>query len=472
MASVALNPTGTPRQHVTSTYIRTLFSESLSRVYKSEVALYTDLVKVVNDVNETILEQNEGLRKDLERKNDLNRLDLERHGAIRLGSPEELHMMARFLGAMGMVSVGYYDLTQAGLPINATAFRTTDLKSLAENPLRLFVSLLRPEYISPNLRLLVDEILSKRRIFSTRVEELIGINEECGGLTMEEANEFVLEGVQTFRWRGQTTVSEPTYKALLEEHPILADIVAFQGPHINHLTPRVLDIDRAQTSMRQADLPAKQSIEGPPKRRNSILLRQTSYFAQREEISFLEKGKFGSHTARFGEIEERGAALSPKGRALYDKLLESAMVKGIEAENEEAYARHFQVFPDDWTTLRKQGLVWIRYTIAEGSRRGTKRTSGLEELIEEGIVRCEPIVYEDFLPISAAGIFQSNLKDSGKRSSARPTRFTERTDDGKIAFKEALGGKILDEMDLYRAIQEESLARIWRELDLAPISRL
>lgn len=50
------------------------------------MALYTELVEVINDVNERILEQNEGLRKDLEWKNDLNRLNLERHGAIRLVS--------------------------------------------------------------------------------------------------------------------------------------------------------------------------------------------------------------------------------------------------------------------------------------------------------------------------------------------------------------------------------------------------
>ena len=32
----------------------------------------------------------------------------------------------------------------------------------------------------------------------------------------------------------------------------------------------------------------------------------------------------GTHTARFGEIEQRGVALTPKGRELYDSLLAKA----------------------------------------------------------------------------------------------------------------------------------------------------
>lgn len=32
-----------------------------------------------------------------------------------------------------------------------------------------------------------------------------------------------------------------------------------------------------------------------------------------------------------------------------------------------------------------------------------------KRLIDRGLVQAEPITYEDFLPVSAAGIFQSNL---------------------------------------------------------------
>ena len=469
----------TPRQHVSPTHIRTLFSESLSSLYKSEVALYSELVDVVNAVNRTILERDPDLKQELKRKNDLNRLNLERHGAIRLGSAQELRQMASFLRILGMVSVGYYDLAQAGLPIHATCFRTIDPMALGENPLRLFVSLLRLEDVSASLRPVVEGVLSKRRIFSQRVVELMTVAEKQGGLTLAEATELVVEGIQTFRWRGHATVSKATYDALLNENPILADIVGFQGPHINHLTPRALDIDLVQASMHKAGLPAKQSIEGPPRREVPILLRQTSYYAQREEIVFSSAkdilASTGFHTARFGEIEERGAALSPKGRALYDTLLESATIQGISAANEEAYARHFQDFPDDWTTLRREGLVWGRYVVCPQNAHYCTWQSALslEELIDRGVVRCEPIVYEDFLPISAAGIFQSNLRESGKEgNSTRPTRFVENERNARLDFEEALGGEVLSEMDLYRNIQEESIADVKRQLAHMVPSRL
>lgn len=469
------------RSHVSTTHIRTLFSKSLSSIYKSEVALYTDLVNVVNKVNSEILDQNEALRQALELKNDLRRLGLERHGAIRLGSADELRMMARFLKVMGMVSVGYYDLTQAGLPIHATCFRTTNMEELAENPLRLFVSLLRPEYVKEDLRPFVLEVLSRRRIFSQRVEELVGVCETHGGLTMEEAMELISEGIQTFRWRGDATVTEAEYQSLLQENPIVADIVGFHGPHINHLTPRALDIDMVQKNMHKAGLPAKNSIEGPPRRACPILLRQTSYYAQREAITFPSESatsaqpKTGFHKARFGEIEERGAALTPKGRKLYDTLLEGALAGGISTAQGDVYAQHFSKFPDDWQELRQQGLVWTRYVVNkpdESKGSNPDPHSALEDLVQAGVIRCEPIVYEDFLPISAAGIFQSNLKDSGRRDSILPTKMSVAEDGGRAVLAQAVGGTIRDEMDLYREMQAESLEAVWKELCLAQPIRL
>ncbi|MFP3354698.1 DUF1338 family protein, partial [Pseudoalteromonas sp. SIMBA_153] len=73
-------------------------------------------------------------------------------------------------------------------------------------------------------------------------------------------------------------------------------------------------------------------IEGPPKRNCQILLRQTSFKALEEAVRFKNtladagqnSHEQGQHTARFGEIEQRGVALTPKGRALYDKLLSDA----------------------------------------------------------------------------------------------------------------------------------------------------
>lgn len=97
----------------------------------------------------------------------------------------------------------------------------------------------------------------------------------------------------------------------------------FPGCHINHLTPRTLDIDRVQSMMPECGIEPKILIEGPPRREVPILLRQTSFKALEEPVLFAGEMR-GTHTARFGEIEQRGVALTPKGRALYDELLNKA----------------------------------------------------------------------------------------------------------------------------------------------------
>lgn len=75
--------------------------------------------------------------------------------------------------------------------------------------------------------------------------------------------------------------------------------------------------------MPECGIEPKVLIEGPPRREVPILLRQTSFKALEETVLFAGQ-KQGTHTARFGEIEQRGVALTPKGRQLYDDLLRSA----------------------------------------------------------------------------------------------------------------------------------------------------
>ena len=86
---------------------------------------------------------------------------------------------------------------------------------------------------------------------------------------------------------------------------------ASPGCHINHLTPRTLDIDRVQELMPKYGIEPKILIEGPPRREVPVLLRQTSFKALEEPVLFAGEHK-GTHTARFGEIEQRGVALNPE----------------------------------------------------------------------------------------------------------------------------------------------------------------
>jgi uncharacterized glyoxalase superfamily metalloenzyme YdcJ len=198
-------------------------------------------------------------------------------------------------------------------------------------------------------------------------------------------------------------------------------------------------------------------IEGPPRRQCPILLRQTSFKALDEAIAFTDAR--GSHSARFGEIEQRGVALTPKGRALYDQLLNAARDELGAFPNEGNAARymqlleqHFEAFPDNHTQMREQGLAYFRYFTTEqglAARGTTDQPRTLETLIAAGHVAVEPLVYEDFLPVSAAGIFQSNLGEGAQSQYAANSNQAE--------FERALGRRTIDELGLYGETQRRSM---------------
>lgn len=93
---------------------RAAFSRAMSEMYKKEVPLYGDLMSLVGEVNRQCLEQQPELARSLARTGEIERLDAERHGAIRVGTAAELATIARLFAVMGMQPVGYYDLTSAG----------------------------------------------------------------------------------------------------------------------------------------------------------------------------------------------------------------------------------------------------------------------------------------------------------------------------------------------------------------------
>jgi uncharacterized glyoxalase superfamily metalloenzyme YdcJ len=151
---------------------------------------------------------------------------------------------------MAMHPVNYYDLSVAGLPVHATAFRPITPESLTVNPFRVFTSLLREELIEdPRVREITKERMEKREIFRTETLDLIAKAEGQGGLTESEAQDLVRYAMDTFRWQSDALVEKEVYDELKDAHSLVADIVAFKGPHINHLTPRTLDIDAVQARM-------------------------------------------------------------------------------------------------------------------------------------------------------------------------------------------------------------------------------
>lgn len=436
--------------------IRAAFFAAMSQMYRTEVPLYGDLLDIVDTVNRRELAAQPDLEADLQRRGELHRLSQERHGAIRVGTAAELSMMRRMFAVMGMHPVGYYDLSVAGVPVHSTAFRPLDLEGLNRNPFRIFTSLLRLELIDdPALRAEATRLLSQRRIFSDRAIALVDQFERDGGLDEQAAAAFVAALLETFRWHSVTVVDSKTYEKLHDVHRLVADVACFRGPHINHLTPRTLDIDAAQEEMQARGISAKDVIEGPPRRAVPILLRQTSFKALQEEVRFndSESGVLGTHTARFGEVEQRGLALTPKGRDLYEALLGEA--RGEEGSQSPDYEQRlrtaFERFPDDLDSLRREGLGYFTYRLVHRPSRPVD-TSSLERLVTTGIVEASPVIYEDFLPVSAAGIFQSNLGGTEQR--------TYSPSEARAGFEQALGAEVADPFSLYAEIQATSVARV------------
>ncbi|QTT81738.1 VOC family protein [Pseudomonas chlororaphis] len=441
--------------------IRQRFSRAMSDMYREEVPLYGALMELVAQVNAGVLGSDEGIARQLRSTGEIQRLDLERHGAIRVGTATELATLGRLFAVMGMQPVGYYDLTPAGVPVHSTAFRAVHESALQVSPFRVFTSLLRLELIdNPQLRDFAESVLARRTIFTPRALALIEQAETQGGLDDSAAEEFVEQALETFRWHHSATVTAEQYQQLSAQHRLIADVVAFKGPHINHLTPRTLDIDQVQALMPAHGITPKAVIEGPPRRECPILLRQTSFKALEEAVSFTDQpDSRGSHSARFGEIEQRGAALTPKGRALYDQLLNAARDALGDFPNEanaqrynSLMAEHFRAFPDNHQAMREQGLAYFRYFVSDqglAARQQADRPTSLEALLRAGHVRAEPLVYEDFLPVSAAGIFQSNLGDDAQNHYAGHSN--------RQAFERALGRPTIDELQLYADTQQRSL---------------
>jgi uncharacterized glyoxalase superfamily metalloenzyme YdcJ len=164
-------------------------------------------------------------------------------------------------------------------------------------------------------------------------------------------------------------------------------------------------------------------IQGPPRWEGpDVLLRQTSFKALSEPRTFRDAdGSItqGALRVRFGEVEARGIALTPHGRDVYDSLVAEVDRQVADQPGESRADLAADVWrkglPATELGLWQEGLGFFTYEVTDASRlhlAGPNPTIG--SLVDAGCVRVEPIVYEDFLPRSAAGIFESNLSDRGR----------------------------------------------------------
>ena len=224
----------------------------------------------------------------------------------------------------------------------------------------------------------------------------------------------------------------------------------------------------------------KDFTEGPSED-TPVLLRQDAYRALTEPVQFAERDGTivpGSHTARFGEIEERFYACTAKGRRLYDECLAAAELAREQCASspkngtvsdierlEAAYAAPFAAFPKSLSALVAAGLVHARYrATAKGiaaAAAGAITTCDLAGLVREGFADLEGLRYEDFLPVSAAGIFASNLQRGGTRSTAavKPS-YSQRQ------LEEILGRGIIDATAMYAVFEARSKLETYARLGL------
>ena len=529
-----------------------LFAE-LSQMFGKEVPLYDKSLLVNKVCNQTVCEllllKYRGFQLS---EHQLDKTSGERHGAIRIGKPDEYRWVAGFFAAFGLEPHNFYDMTQLGgksQPIIATAFRSSI------NPdHRVFTSLLMTDYFDAQTRQRIEALLASREVFSTRAKELVLKNERDGGLDREDAMALIHEATsRIFKWTGKARDHRLYQELSKSGFKIAADIACFEAHHLNHLTPNTLCMDlyttamkfclgelssevfvqRAQraleflvgfadrdfmklhfkhlnrqeidgyamgtvsdgdivalvnslsTRLQQPDLALhklnhsgfKDFTEGPSVD-TPVLLRQDSYRALTEPVKFSEAdGTFvdAVHTARFGEIEQRFYATTPKGRALYDECLAASekmreadpvFIKRDYAGYQKSYANCFAPFPKTLAALIQQRLVYGRYsTTTTGVEAGRKKiihTTDLDKLVQLGFAQVEGLRYEDFLPISAAGILASNLGQYGTQSTAatKPT-YTQAT------LEQIMGRKIIDPNLTYAGVEAESLLKLYSELGLS-----
>ncbi len=527
---------------------RKLFSE-LSAMFGREVPLYDRSLAINFLCNRAVCDLlSDRFALFSIRDEMLERTSGERHGAIRIGRPDEYRLITRFFGCFAMEPHGFYDMTTVGSksqPIIATAFRSTQAPEH-----RVFTSLLVTDYFDEQTKARIEAALSTRRVFTDLAVSLIDKSEQNGGLSQADADLLISEATdRIFKWTGHAS-NYGLYKELCDGgFKIAADIACFERHHLNHLTPNTLCIDLYVAAMKfclggidadtfircalvaldrliaaagpdwialhfkhlsaadskaicdgpvnavssestvdllfQKLLPLQDQIqkiphagfkeftEGPGPD-TPILLRQDAYKALTEPVIFHEPDGTtiaSGHTARFGEIEQRFYATTPSGRAIYDECLEKIekirsskpSVSTKESLFEDASIKVFAVFPNSLDGLLKKSFVYACYspTPLGIARVGTIDTCDFVCLYEQGLIERVGQRYEDFLPVSAAGIFASNLNQYGTmRTATKQPKYCQEQ------MEEIMGRSIVDIDSVYARIDCQSRLRCIHQLGI------
>ena len=293
--------------------------------------------------------------------------------------------MADLFAAFGMYPVGFYDLRDAAspVPVVSTAFRPIDPDELDRNPFRVFTSMLATadaRFFSPELRARVERFLAGRQLFDPALIAEARRIASDGGADRDRAARFVAAAVAAFAL-SREPIDRGWYDELSRVSAVAADIAGVTTTHINHLTPRVLDIDELYRRMSMRGVTMIDAIQGPPRtdrprrvvaadvvsgaRRAAALPRCRRHGVRRHAAGALRRG--------------RGARRRPDARR------QATLRRG----------------DGDSRSRPRCGITTSPRTDDEMAASGLAYYHGGDPT--------KPVVYEDFLPASAAGIFRSNL---------------------------------------------------------------
>ena len=226
-----------------------LFSE-LSTMFGREVPLYDKSLAVNDACNRAVCDLLAAMHRGFAISDEqIVKTSGERHGAIRIGRPDEYRWIGRFFACFGMHPHNFYDMTSVGAksqPVIATAFR-----SMVHPEHRVFSSLLQTSYFDPETKARVEALLGTRQVFSDEAMRLIEKAETEGGLSWEDADALIAEGTgRIFKWTGAAHDHE-LYTHLCDAgFKIAADVACFRAHHLNHLTPNTFCMDPYTQAMK------------------------------------------------------------------------------------------------------------------------------------------------------------------------------------------------------------------------------
>ena len=148
----------------------------------------------------------------------------------------------------------------------STAFRPIDADELAHNPFRVFTAMLAtrdPRFFDGNLRSRVEGFLARRQLFDPALLARARTVAAEGGCAADEARAFVAAAVAAFAL-SREPIDKSWYDELARVSAVAADIARVGSTHINHLTPRVLDIDELYRRMTDRGVAMIDAIQAHP----------------------------------------------------------------------------------------------------------------------------------------------------------------------------------------------------------------